>query len=367
MRTRLASAGFLAILAFAAAGFCANAAGVPPTAHWLAERGDALEEKGEHKDAIAKYTEAIEDDPNFAYAYASRCQSEWALDQNQIAARDCRRAIDLDPKSAYAYRQLGMVLNDTGDPTAALASVNRSVELDSSLAFTFAVRCQILTDLKKYDDAYADCNRAIAMEPKSLWGHLQLGRAELENGDYTAADASLTWVIVNHAETESAWYNRALTRLHTPDLSGALSDINHYIGANPADGDGYYIEARIELARNHKRAAGDVANEAQRRYLAAHDAAGVTKAKAFIADNDLDSATGASSMLAGALGVFVIIIFVFFAFALSGLTIWGLWRILDRAGLQGPLALLCIVPFGLIACLAILAFTEWKVKKISSS
>ena len=64
---------------------------IPPTAQRLVDQGDKLEEKGDHKGAIAAYDEAIADDPGFAYAFASRCESEWALDQNEAAARDCER------------------------------------------------------------------------------------------------------------------------------------------------------------------------------------------------------------------------------------------------------------------------------------
>ena len=100
------------------------------------------------------------------------------------------------------------------------------------------------------------------MDPKSIRGHLQRGRVELESGDYTASEADSTWVIVHHPEEESPWYNRALARLHGTNLDGALFDIGQWIGAEPKDGDGYFVKARIELARNDKAAAKDAANEA---------------------------------------------------------------------------------------------------------
>ena len=360
MERRFVAAALLAVLSIAtAATRAASVTAVPPTAHRLVELGDAREEKGEHQEAIADYNEAIADYPDYAYAYASRCQSEWALDQNQTAIRDCNRAIALDPSSAYAYRQLAMALADTGETNAALAAVDKSIVLDPSRSYTYAVRCQILTDLNRYDEAYGDCGQAIKMDPASQWGHLQLGRAQLEKGDYAAADATLTWVITHHAESESAWYNRALARLHTPNLSGALYDIAQYIAVDPTDGDGYYVKARIEIARNDKGAAGDAASEALRRYIAAGDKAGVKKSKAFIADNDLESASSKNTMLAGVLGGAIVVIGIIVFLAASAIQIWGLWRILDRAGLQGPLALLCLIPFGSIACLCVLAFSTW--------
>jgi tetratricopeptide (TPR) repeat protein len=340
----------------------AAAASVPPTARKLVDRGDKLEEKGDHKGAIAAYDEAIADDPAYAYAYASRCESEWALDQNTVAARDCEHAIALDPSSAYAYRQYALALGDMGDNTRALDAATKSIQLDPGRSFNYAVRCTIDANLKLYDAAIADCNRAVAMDPKAIRGHLQRGRAELESGDYAAAEGDSTWVVENHPDEESAWYNRALARLHGTNLDGALSDIGRYINVEPTDGDGYYVKARIELARNDKPAAKDAANEAWRRYQAAGDKANVKKAKEFIASNDLETASPFGDVFAGILGVFVIIIALVLILALNALIIWALWRVLERAGLQGPLALLALIPFGFFVCLCILAFSAWSVR-----
>jgi tetratricopeptide (TPR) repeat protein len=330
---------------------------VPPTAQRLVDQGDKLEENGEHNAAIRAYDEAIADDPTFAYAFASRCESEWALDQNAVAARDCERAISLDPHSAYAYRQYALALGDLGENTRALEAATRSIQLDPPQAFSYAVRCTINANLNLNAAAIADCNRAVAMDPKSIRGHLQRGRAELDGGDYTASEADSTWVIDNHPEEESPWYNRALARLHGTNLDGALFDIGQ-----PKDGDGYFVKARIELARNDKPAAKDAANEAWRRYYAAGDAANVKKIRAFIASNNLESASAFGDVFTGIVGVFAIIIALVIIFVMNALIIWGLWRILDRAGLQGPLALLALIPGGILVCLCILAFSAWNVR-----
>ncbi len=340
----------------------AAAAGVPPTAQRLVDRGDRLEENGEHKAAIAAYDEAIADDPTFAYAFASRCESEWALDQNAVAARDCERAISLDPSSAYAYRQYALALGDLGENTRALDAANKSIQLDPSRSFSYAVRCTINANLSLDTAAIADCNRAVAMDPKSIRGHLQRGRAELESGDYTASEADSTWVIDNHPDEESPWYNRALARLHGPNLDGALFDIGQWMSAEPKDGDGYFVKARIELARDDKAAAKDAADEAWRRYYAAGDTANVIKTKTFIASNNLDSASAFGDVFTSIVGVFAIIIGLVIILVMNVLIIWGLWRVLDRAGLQGPLALLALIPGGILVCLCILAFSAWNVR-----
>jgi hypothetical protein len=41
------------------------------------------------------------------------------------------------------------------------------------------------------------------------------------------------------------------------------------------------------------------------------------------------------------------------------LPVWFAWVALTRAGLAGPLALLLLVPFGIVIVFGVLAFAEW--------
>lgn len=64
---------------------------------------------------------------------------------------------------------------------------------------------------------------------------------------------------------------------------------------------------------------------------------------------------------AGAAGAFIII-FIIYGLIIVGIyafMVWVFWRILDRAGFNGALALLNIVPFGTLILLCILAFGRW--------
>ena len=68
----------------------------------------------------------------------------------------------------------------------------------------------------------------------------------------------------------------------------------------------------------------------------------------------------AASMVAGFMGVFVIIGLAAVAFA-----IFLFWRIFTKAGLSGPMALIVLVPgIGWIIVLCILAFSDWRVTPV---
>jgi amino acid transporter len=62
-------------------------------------------------------------------------------------------------------------------------------------------------------------------------------------------------------------------------------------------------------------------------------------------------------MIASLVGVFMIL-----GFAMIAFFVFLFWRILDKAGLSGPLSLLLLIwPIGLIIVACILAFSNWKV------
>lgn len=64
-----------------------------------------------------------------------------------------------------------------------------------------------------------------------------------------------------------------------------------------------------------------------------------------------------SGAIAGMMGIILL-----FAFAFTAFMVFVFWRILAKAGLSGPLALLLIIgPLGIIIVACILAFSEWHI------
>ncbi|MGC9197326.1 MAG: hypothetical protein ACP5E5_00120 [Acidobacteriaceae bacterium] len=64
-----------------------------------------------------------------------------------------------------------------------------------------------------------------------------------------------------------------------------------------------------------------------------------------------------SSAIVGMMGFFML-----FGLAIVAFAVFLFWRILNKAGLSGPLALLVLFPgFGWIIVVCILAFSQWRV------
>ena len=68
-----------------------------------------------------------------------------------------------------------------------------------------------------------------------------------------------------------------------------------------------------------------------------------------------------NTVFAGMMGIFMLIALVIVAFM-----IFLFWRIFNKAGLPGPLALLLLLgPIGMFINACILAFAEWKVTPVA--
>ena len=73
-------------------------------------------------------------------------------------------------------------------------------------------------------------------------------------------------------------------------------------------------------------------------------------------DNNTSAAT--ASVLAGFFMIYAIVIVAILAF-----TIWVYWRIFTRAGFNGALSLLNLVPgVGPLICMILLAFGRWPIE-----
>ncbi len=69
--------------------------------------------------------------------------------------------------------------------------------------------------------------------------------------------------------------------------------------------------------------------------------------------------TNSSAMMNSAFaGGFILSALIVIA-AFAAITVWIFWRIFAKAGYNGALGFLCLIPAGQVICLLILAFGTW--------
>lgn len=76
----------------------------------------------------------------------------------------------------------------------------------------------------------------------------------------------------------------------------------------------------------------------------------------------MNSDSSSNAAAAGIVGVIVLVEFLFII-AIVAFTIWVYWRIFAKAGYNGALSLLNLVPgIGPIVCMCILGFGRWPIE-----
>ena len=123
---------------------------------------------GNHREAIADFTRAIERNPTDATLYFNRGQARYSIDDRRGAYEDYEKAIALAPDYASAYISLGRILLELGDYNESIAQCNYALSLQETNTIGYTVRGKSYAKLGDRTRALADFNRAIEYSPDNI-------------------------------------------------------------------------------------------------------------------------------------------------------------------------------------------------------
>ena len=113
------------------------------------------------------------------------------LDWNwQAAEQALRKATELDPNNGIAQMMLGHVWSQMGHQVDATAAMRRARVLEPHFSQTYALSAQVAFQGRDYVAANDLARQAVAINPEAWVGHLQLGQAQSELGQYDEASRS---------------------------------------------------------------------------------------------------------------------------------------------------------------------------------
>ena len=161
---------------------------------------------GRTPSTTSRISAAIAINPDYAYAYASRCESRRELNADDAALGDCSHAIELSPHDPYAYRERALIYLDDSDADKALQDAQEAVDLDGGSSFGFTVRCRAYVALQRADDAIRDCTTALQMGSAMSWPNYFRGLAEIQKASWSAAAVSLALGKLSGRSFPAAWW-----------------------------------------------------------------------------------------------------------------------------------------------------------------
>jgi len=187
-------------------------------------RGVGHQNKGEHQDAIADFTQSLKlnaSDPatyrNRGFSYAQTAEYDLALD-------DYNQTIKLKPDYASIYYDRAWTYAGKDDHARALNDYNRAIELDKDNPDLFNDRGSSFAQLGDLDKALADFDKAISL-----------------NADHALGHANRGWVLAQRDKHEEAVVEYAEAIRIAPGNADNLNDraIAEYeklLAAHPDDG-----------------------------------------------------------------------------------------------------------------------------------
>ena len=194
---------------------------------WNKRTGESL------RQAVERYRQAIEKDPNYALAYSGLAETyvlfssydvapaHDSMPQAKAAAlraleiddslaeahtalafylanyewdraaseKEYRRAIELKPNYATAHHWLGADLSNVKRVDESLAELSRAEELDPLSSIIGTNLADMLVLARRYDEAIAQYKRVLVREPNFAYAHVALSRAYGAKGMYSEAIA----------------------------------------------------------------------------------------------------------------------------------------------------------------------------------
>lgn len=203
------------------------------------QKGDALLQKRDPScRSISYFEEAVNDDANFAEAFAKLAEAQAmcgvkegaeenvarAIELNpnsseayaadgfirmfrhwdwQNAENSLRRAVALDPNSATAHHWLGVNLSIRGRFGEAVSEIARASEIEPNSPLYFADMGQVQYFIHDYDNAAESCRQSLALDPGFFFATQYLRDIYLKTDDKRALKYELENLRNLHCPPES--------------------------------------------------------------------------------------------------------------------------------------------------------------------
>ena len=213
---------------------------------WHYNQGVILENRDHFEQAIAKYRQAIEIDPN----YWGALQNLGLLLRQQGEAVEAlemmRRAVALRPEYVGSLLPFGDLLRSSGRLDAALETF-RQVAANSNGAAAHLGIGQVYERMGSDDEAATAFERAMVLEPELAKPHILFGHLMIRNGDVERAETHITTAL--RLDPLDADAHNALGVLHSARdrLDEAAAAFLGSTQLRPSHASAYHNLSRIRL------------------------------------------------------------------------------------------------------------------------
>jgi len=138
----------------------------PGPAEQAMDRGIALAENGQNKEALAEFTKAIEIDSKYAEAYFNRATVYKKEENKDAAIADYTRIIEINPDLYQAYNSRGFLYAERRNWEKAFADYDKALEINNFFSLAYYNRAMAYYAKRDYAKALEDARKADALGAK---------------------------------------------------------------------------------------------------------------------------------------------------------------------------------------------------------
>ena len=152
------------------------------SAERLIEQGNALEDAGDFRGALARYQRAAEMAPGVARAHMNIGNALHALERWDEAVAAARKAVDCEPDLPQARFNLALFLSKQGNHLAAERQLDEALRLNPDLVAARILRAHIFEDRSLHERAESEYRLAVSAAPCDAAALLNVGMFYLRQG-----------------------------------------------------------------------------------------------------------------------------------------------------------------------------------------
>jgi tetratricopeptide (TPR) repeat protein len=202
-------------------------------------RGVAKVRKGDLEDAIADFTNALNENPKSVDAWKNRGIAGHMQGKYDAAIADFNRALRLDAASPDLYNMRGAALFKKGEYDPAIRDFGKSISVDPNYKKAFVNRGLAFQFKRQLDLAIADFNVYLRLAPDDLTGYLDRAAVRMDKGDFKGAVDDYNQAIRLDPNNSGAYTRRGEAWRLQGNLEQSLTDHNTAVELNPNDKEAY--------------------------------------------------------------------------------------------------------------------------------
>lgn len=216
--------------------------------------GITLYTKGEYKEAVDNFTQAIVLDPNYIEAYNNRGLSYDRLNENFKAIEDYSMAILLDDKFTTAYINRGHTYQNIGKHNIAIKDFNKVLSISPRASQAYNSRGKTYAIQKRNDIAIEDFSSAILINPDFFEAYNNRGKVYFDIQKFNEAIIDHTKAINLEPKVADSYMYRAANYYFSGNYQEAISDYDMVNTLTPDNPIAYTSKGNIfaKLENNSK-------------------------------------------------------------------------------------------------------------------